>query len=238
MRLVTARRALASLALVVVLGDLAVAGCSSDTPPSAGFGGGDAGPSMAGDGRAQTVDADGDDATSTSDASSADESELPNVTDAEAPSDAPFEAEPDFQCLGDAAAPDAESLPTSCPSSPCSARCTKIAASYRLGIAQSAVACIAGLASCDHYDARNCVGAVLERVCIDDSYQTTCTDLMTACAPTLDDPEKSAAIDSCMDILSALSNDGRAAWTSCIQQKTMAGTCATESSLCFDQTYE
>lgn len=223
------RRVFARTALVLFASALCILACSSDDRPVGAVTGtttsstssGSTGSSSS---SGSATDGGGD--GSLSDASSSGSSSgTPDAT-----------VEAGTPCVGDVPiTKDGGTLPSSCPdSASCSARCTKIAQNFRIGLAQSGIACLRGLSSCDDTPAVfRCLTAMIGLACTDSTATTFCSPLVTACDPNAGGEGSLISTESCASFVSALTPEGRATFKTCMDGKIGAGTCATDVGDCF-----
>lgn len=127
--------------------------------------------------------------------------------------------------------------PTECTSSSsCSAYCSNVRDHYKLGIAQTAIACIAQLGGCSNVgEVGNCVDKAIGRACKDSTSPAYCSPLVTSCDPAAGQSGSNVDEDGCERFANALSAAGRSTFSGCIQSKIDAGTCATEIVTCGDE---
>jgi hypothetical protein len=194
--------ALASVVLVVA--------CSSDKPPATG-----SGPiSSSGGGTTSSsggVDSGGDSSKPTTDAGG----------------DAP----PIIPCTNDTSIKiDGGTPPTDCSQSPtCAAHCTNIRDHYKLGVAQTAIACLAKLPNCNTLsDVHACVDLAIGNACPDTAAVTFCTPLVPACDPNAGKSGSNIDEAGCELFANGMSSAGRTAFNNCLQTKISAGTCPVE----------
>ena len=128
-------------------------------------------------------------------------------------------------CLGDVAV-DAGDGGTTC-AGDCASHCVAIGKNYRVGVAETAVACVRALGSCsDVTQVRSCVDLALERACPSPTATGYCTPLVTACDPNAGGDGSNISERGCESYASALSPTGRGVFSGCIAKQVDAGTCA------------
>ena len=201
-------------ALATLCVNLALFGCSSRDPPqfssssAGGLPGTEAGPT--GDGAAADGDA--------------------------GPGDATTDPIVNGPCLDDKPAPlDASALDCTA-SATCSAACARVLDRYKLGVAQTAIACLLALPSCSTATAvRACVDTALGNACPDGTSAGYCTPIVKACDPNAGGVGSNIDQQGCVSVANGLSSAGRSTFTGCLQSKIEAGTCPTEVVTCADE---
>lgn len=144
-------------------------------------------------------------------------------------------------CYGDTPLTgDGGALPLECTSSSsCAAHCLSIKDHYRVAVAQVAIACIRKLPSCtDLNDVRACVDQGLGNACAQTTSAGYCKPLVTACDPMAGGAGSNIDEAGCERFAHALSAAGRDAFSTCLQSKITAGTCAVEVITCANQIRE
>jgi hypothetical protein len=219
MRCVRARRLLFFGAVAIGALDLTMLGCSSsDRPPATGG--------------TSTFDSGGLDASGTPSIDAG--RDAPDVQDATAD-----QAVNNGDCLddkpakgdgGDGSTPDCTSSAT------CSPICAHLLDHYKLGVAQVAITCMLGLASCaDTSGVKTCVDTALAEACPDPTAKTYCGPLVIACDPNAGKAGSQIDEQGCESFANAFTSSGRAAFSSCLDGEIEAGTCPTEVGDCTDQ---
>ncbi|MBX3200955.1 MAG: hypothetical protein KF894_22640 [Labilithrix sp.] len=207
---------------VVARGALALAGaaaaCSTSHPSGVDYG---------------TSPAPSDSSDASRDAAEAD------ASDAEADDAAAPDATPDAgPCVRDDLAPDdAGAKEIVCPTTgPCAEACDRVVARYRPGVAQVAARCVAALPSCESpLDVIPCVDQAVASACADPSSTAYCKPLVSACDPDAGGPMSAISEQGCVMLANGLSDAGRAAFKSCLDDKIASGTCAMEVIECADE---
>lgn len=219
------RRLIARTALVLFASALCILACSSDDRPVGAV-----------TGTTSTSSGSTGTGSSSSSGSATDGGGDGSLSDASSSGTLDAAEEAGTPCVGDVPiTKDGGTLPSSCPDSPsCSARCTKIAKNFRVGLAQSGVACLRGLSTCDDIPAvLRCLTAMIGLACTDSTATTFCSPLVTACDPNAGGDGSLISTESCASFVSALTPDGRATFKTCMDDKIGAGTCATDVGDCF-----
>lgn len=223
------RRVLSHGALFVAGCVVATVACSSDDrPPGVGT-------SSSSSSSGQTSSTSGSSSSSSSSGSGGDGGSSSSSSSAGGPVDSGADTGPTFLCAADTPkTTDAgAALPTSCPGTPCADTCTKAAQNYRVGVAQTAIACLSKLGTCSGAPVINCNVAAIDATCADPTAKTFCTSLVSACDPNAGQPGSVITEEDCERFVSALSATGRTTFRTCLETKTSAGTCAVEADQCF-----
>lgn len=228
-RMTSNRRVLAH-ALVVLAGSvLGIIACSSDDKPP-GLGSGSSASSTSSGSTGSTG------STTSSGALTDAGDEGGSSSTSSSSSSGTADAAPETPCVGDdPVKKDGGTLPSSCPgSATCSARCTKIAKNFRVGLAQTAIDCFTSLPSCDDTPkVFRCISTMLSVACTDPTATDFCKPLVTACDPNAGTGSGSVDIGGCASLVTALSADGRATFKTCMEDKIAAGTCPEQVGDCF-----
>ncbi|MBX3214125.1 MAG: hypothetical protein KF850_18975 [Labilithrix sp.] len=194
------------------------AACSTSQPSGVDYGGSPT-PSGSSDASRDATQADASDAA-------ADDATAPDATPDAGP------------CVRDDLAPDdAGAKEIVCPTTgPCSEACDRVVAHYRPGVAQVAARCVAALPSCESpLDVIPCVDQAVASACADPSSPTYCKPLVSACDPDAGGPMSAISEEGCVMLANGLSDAGRAAFQSCLDDKIASGTCALEVVECADE---
>ena len=199
-----------------LVGGLLAFGCSDDAPPM-----------QEGDPGAQLGAIDGGPREASSDGAS--------LADADASDGA---TDPDIlACVDDADVRGAggASAPLACPDiASCSGLCGRVAARFKRGVAQTAIACLRELGTCGDANAtRGCVARAHARACADATSAGYCGPLVTACDPNAGGAGSNISQADCERVASALSASGRSTLKTCMEAQVSSGTCASDVGDCF-----
>ena len=139
-------------------------------------------------------------------------------------------------CLGDKPAALDGGASDCSASATCSAICARVLDHYKLGVAQTAIACLVALPSCSTAsDVHACVDKALGNACADPAAAGYCTTIVKACDPNAGDAGSNIDQQGCVSIANGLSASGRTTFKDCLQSKIEAGTCPAEVVTCANE---
>ncbi len=152
------------------------------------------------------------------------------------PGDATDEPFVNGPCLDDKPAPLDGGAPDCGASATCGSFCTRILDHYKLGVAQTAIACLVALPSCSNTnDVRTCVDVALGNVCADPTADGYCTAIVKKCDPNAGGAGSNIDQQGCVGFANGLTASGRSTFQGCLQSKIEAGTCPAEVVTCADE---
>ena len=214
MSLARAPRVLLLGALTIACANVLVFGCSSsDKPPYASVSG-EASPSS--------------EAAPPTDGPLADRDASPGDATDELPVNGP--------CLDDKPAPLDGGAPDCGASATCGGFCTRILDHYKLGVAQTAIACLVALPSCSsRNDVTTCVDKALSNVCADPTADGYCTMIVKKCDPDAGGAGSNIDQQGCVAFANGFTASGRSAFQGCLESKIEAGTCPAEVVTCANE---
>jgi hypothetical protein len=195
--------------------ELTLFGCSSSDKPGYGSSSSSGSPSTPSEGGAQ-----GDGAAADGDGG---------------PGDATTDPIVNGPCLDDKPAPLDGGAPDCGASATCGAICARVSDHYKLGVAQTAIACLVALPSCSTAsDVRSCVDKALGNACTDSTSAAYCTSIVKACDPNAGGFGSNISQQGCLSLANGFSASGRSTFKGCLQGKIEAGTCPAEVVTCAD----
>jgi hypothetical protein len=131
-------------------------------------------------------------------------------------------------------------LAASCDGVPadCSTICQHYLPTFKKGVARSITACLVKLPTCEgaQVEIANCVQNALGAACPDPTAEGYCGPLSTTCgdADGGDAGMATLPVADCIDLASGLNDQGRAAFTACINDGMGAGYCVADPNTCID----